>query len=173
MRYRKLLLCSLLAMTFSGVRSQSLPPLHVSGNQLVTDKGVAVTLHGVMDTPNPYFNSYRWGNSCNRNTAKAAVDYFDKICTALTDHSQGAYANLLRLCIDACWVNDPTISVSGKADDLSAYSPTRLKNYMQWVFFPIIKNAIRHGMYVSIRPPYGLPSKIKVGDDWQKNLIDV
>lgn len=43
-------------------------PLHVSGKQLVDQGGHAVVLHGVMDTPNPYFNRYRWGSACNDGT---------------------------------------------------------------------------------------------------------
>ena len=33
-------------------------PLHVSGNQFRDPSGNKVVLHGVMDTPSPYFNSY-------------------------------------------------------------------------------------------------------------------
>ena len=43
-------------------------PLHVSGKQLVDQGGHTVVLHGVMDTPNPYFNRYRWGSACNDGT---------------------------------------------------------------------------------------------------------
>lgn len=39
-------------------------PLHVNGNQLNDAYGNKVVLHGVMDTPSPYFNKYRWGNTC-------------------------------------------------------------------------------------------------------------
>lgn len=39
-------------------------PLHVNGNQLNDEHGNKVVLHGVMDTPNPYFNHYRWGQQC-------------------------------------------------------------------------------------------------------------
>ena len=36
-----------------------LSPLRVMGKHLVDDNGKAVTLHGVMDTPNRYFNGWR------------------------------------------------------------------------------------------------------------------
>ena len=39
-------------------------PLHVNGNQLNDAYGNKVVLHGVMDTPSPYFHKYRWGYSC-------------------------------------------------------------------------------------------------------------
>ena len=150
----------------------TLPALHVSGNQLVDESGKTVTLHGVMDTPNPYFNRYRWGYDCNRNNVKKCINYFDQLCTAMTDHSQGAYANLLRLYIDACWVNDPNVTAADERD-LSPYSPTRLKNYMEWLFAPIIENALKRGVYVSIRPPYGVPVKMQVGDAYQSHLAEV
>ena len=37
-------------------------PLHVEGNQFKDPYGNKVVLHGVMDTPSPYFNSFRWGS---------------------------------------------------------------------------------------------------------------
>ena len=37
-----------------------LPALKVSGKQLVDPTGKAIQLHGVMDTPNRYFNGWRW-----------------------------------------------------------------------------------------------------------------
>ena len=37
-----------------------LQPLHVDGNYLKDPFGNKVVLHGVMDTPSPYFNNYRW-----------------------------------------------------------------------------------------------------------------
>ena len=39
-----------------------LPSLHVEGRWLVDQHGNHVVLHGVMDTPNMYFNGYRWGS---------------------------------------------------------------------------------------------------------------
>ena len=36
-----------------------LPDLHVDGRNIVDQHGDKVVLHGVMDTPNPYFNGYR------------------------------------------------------------------------------------------------------------------
>lgn len=154
------------------VQEITLPALHVSGNQLVDDAGNAVTLHGVMDTPNPFFNRYRWGYSCNRNNVAPAIEYFDKLCTAMSDHEQGSYANLLRLFIDACWINDPNMTAKDERD-ISVYSETRLRNYLNWLFIPIIENAVKRGVYVSIRPPYGVPLKMKVGDDYQQHLTEV
>ena len=39
-----------------------LPSLHTEGRWLVDKHGNQVVLHGVMDTPNMYFNGWRWGS---------------------------------------------------------------------------------------------------------------
>ena len=59
-------LCVVMLWTGLQLRAQygELPPLHVDGRYLKDPHGNVVNLHGVMDTPNPYFNNYRWGNSC-------------------------------------------------------------------------------------------------------------
>ena len=45
-------------MLVVAMNGEGLSPLRVKGNQLVDKNGQRVLLHGVMDTPNPYFNSY-------------------------------------------------------------------------------------------------------------------
>ena len=40
-----------------------LPTLHVEGRWLVDQHGNHVVLHGVMDTPNTFFNGGRWQGS--------------------------------------------------------------------------------------------------------------
>ena len=55
------------------------PSLRVSGNQLVDDKGKAVVLHGVMDTPNRYFNGWRWQSwkaTYGDEDVQPCLDYF-------------------------------------------------------------------------------------------------
>ena len=44
----------------SSIYSTPLPTLHVEGRYLCDTHGNRVTLHGVMDTPSPYFNGWRW-----------------------------------------------------------------------------------------------------------------
>lgn len=150
-------------------------PLHVSGNQFRDPYGNKVVLHGVMDTPSPYFNSYRWGNACNDNTVGACLNYFEKIFTGITDTKQGAYCNLFRLHLDPCWTNDPNKSYTngGGEADISRFSSYRLEKYMQSVYWPIAQKALNHGMYVIMRPPGVCPQTIKVGDAYQNYLKTV
>uniref|UniRef100_UPI0040269475 hypothetical protein n=1 Tax=Segatella hominis TaxID=2518605 RepID=UPI0040269475 len=52
-----------LAMTMVsllGNAADNLPALRVKGKNLVDATGKTVVLHGVMDTPNRYFNGWRW-----------------------------------------------------------------------------------------------------------------
>ena len=131
-------------------------PLHVNGNQFNDPYGNKVVLHGVMDTPNPYFNSWRWGYSANDGAISGCLNYFEKIFTAITDTRQGAYCNLFRLHLDPCWTNDPnkqsTGSETGEAN-ISRFSSSRLEKYMRTVYWPIAQKALNHGLYVIMRPP--------------------
>ena len=152
------------------------PPLHVDGNQLRDPYGNKVVLHGVMDTPSPYFNNYRWGNACNSSTTTACINYFNKLFTAMTDTASGAYCNLFRLHLDPCWTNDPSIPRTGDETgeaNISQFSKTRLKNYLRSLYFTIAKKAVQHGMYVIMRPPGVFPGEVKVGDAYNQYLIDV
>ena len=97
-------------------------PLHVSGKQLVDQGGHTVVLHGVMDTPNPYFNRYRWGSACNDGTVASCINYFDKVFGALQNPAKGTYCNIFRLHLDPCWTNNG--HASGEAD-ISKFSADR------------------------------------------------
>lgn len=173
----------------------NMPPLHVEGKHLVDPYGNNVVLHGVMDTPSPYFNSYRWGNSSSTTTdAKAAINYFDKLFTAITDTTNGAYCNLFRLHLDPCWTNISTSKaagfrvegsgwgakyydphgneVSGEAN-IYNFSATRLKGFLRTLYFPIAKKALEHGMYVIMRPPGVFPHTVNVGDYYNDYIMNV
>ncbi len=151
-------------------------PLHVNGNQLNDQYGNKVVLHGVMDTPSPYFNSNRWGYACNDNTVSACINYFDKIFTAITNTNQGAYCNIFRLHLDPCWTNDPskqsTGSETGEAN-ISRFSSSRLQKYFNSLYWPIAQKAIGHGLYVVVRPPGVCPKNLRVGDAYQNYLKTV
>ncbi len=164
--------------------------IHVDGNQLKDDAGNIVVLHGFMDTPSPYFNNWRWGGSATDANAAACITYFKKIFTATTQPEKGTNCNLFRLHLDPCWTNNSSVTatgftkkndkwydpngteVSGEAD-IHQYDGKRLDKYMKLVYWKIAESAIGKGMHVIMRPPGVCPGTIKVGDYYQKYLIDV
>ena len=154
------------------------PALHVDGNVLKDPTGNTVVLHGVMDTPSPYFNSYRWGEWWGGFTDEAVTrckDYFDKITTAITSPEKGTYCNLFRLHLDPCWTNDPnkTATGSGQEDDISRFSADRLRTYFNSLYLPIALNALSKGLYVIIRPPGVFPQRVNVGGEYNNYLMTV
>lgn len=155
------------------------PPIHVEGNKLVDECGNQVVLHGVMDTPNNYFNSGRWnldwttGAYSSPSAIPNVKEYFHKLFTALGSQDKGVYCNIFRLHMDPCWTNDPNISSSGKENDITAFSKERLKYHLENLYFPLAKDAIEHGMYVIMRPPGVCPEEIKVGDAYNEYLKTV
>ena len=151
-------------------------PLHVEGKHLKDAHGNTVVLHGVMDTPNPYFNNYRWGNACNDNTVVACRNYFTKLFTAITDTTSGTWCNVFRLHLDPCWTNDPNLPSTGTETgeaNISRFSVTRLRSYLTKLYVPIAKNAISKGLYVVMRPPGVCPHDIQVGGEYQQYLMTV
>ena len=91
MMKRKLILvlaAFLMAATVGAQGVKPLPPLHVEGKWLVDAHGNHVVLHGVMDTPNMYFNGWRWGApwtgvNYDSNGVSKCLAYFEKMFTAL------------------------------------------------------------------------------------------
>ena len=112
---KKLFTLLLLALPL-GMMAQpaNMKPIHVEGNQLVDSEGNVKVLHGVMDTPSPYFNNNRWGWNCSSDNITPCIEYFNKLFTAITDSTSGAYCNLFRLHLDPCWTNDPNKVSDGK-----------------------------------------------------------
>ena len=100
----------------------TLSPLHVEGAELQDGQGNHVVLHGVMDTPSPFFNNGRWGSSASTAYVSKCIDYFNTLYDACTDTGQGAYCNLFRLHLDPCWC-----FVNGK--DESDYEKF---NFLRW-----------------------------------------
>ena len=155
-----------------------LPALHVEGRWLVDDSGNRVVLHGVMDTPNAWFNGGRWGWSYDDEGRKRCLDYFEKMLTAL----EIANCDIFRLHLDPAWTNDKDFFYPGARGegqgargeaDISHFNPQRLKDYMQSLYVPIAKKALAHGQYVVMRPPGVCPPFLKVGDYYQKYLMEV
>ena len=144
-----------------------LPSLHVEGRWLVDTHGNHVVLHGVMDTPNMYFNGWRWGSpwdgsntGYNTTGATKCKNYFEKLFAGMEESK----CTVFRLHMDPAWTNDPSDSykyagsegqasdASGEAD-IKKFNPNRLKTYLKSVYFPLAQKAMNHGMYVVIRPP--------------------
>ena len=83
-----------LAMTMVsllGNAADNLPALHVEGKNLVDATGKTVVLHGVMDTPNRYFNGWRWQQwkaDYSEADIQPCLEYFSKQFAAITDKEQ-------------------------------------------------------------------------------------
>lgn len=151
-------------------------PLHVSGNQLNDAYGNKVVLHGVMDTPSPYFNRWRWGWDCSDANVPKAINYFDQLFTALQNPAKGTYCNIFRLHLDPCWTNDPNVKATGSETgeaNISRFSAARLQKYLDALYMPIAQKALNHGLYVVVRPPGVCPKELKVGDYYQNYLKTV
>ena len=147
----------------------TLAPLHVNGNRLEDEQGNRVVLHGVMDTPNPYFNGGRWGASASTAYVNKCIDYFDQLYTAISDTSQGAYCNVFRLHLDPCWC---FVGSKGE-DDYEAFNFSRFKQFWEKLYWPLIEKALSHGLYVVVRPPGVCPQTISVGGGYQDYLKQV
>ena len=179
MYVKKLLATLLLALVVVIARgSDDFPPLAVKGKNLVDDKGNNVTLHGVMDTPNRYFNGWRWQGwkpNYGEEDVEPCLNYFEKIFTALTDQEQGAYCTVFRLHLDPCWTNDPNVTATGDGSeaDISRFNKKRLITFWNKLYLKLIEKALAHKMYVVMRPPGVCPHDIKVGDDYQNYLLTV
>ncbi len=168
-----LFIVATVAMTTSSqAQYGNTPPLRVEGKHFVDPHGNKVVLHGVMDTPSPYFNAYRWGNSCTSSTIMPCINYFTKLFKAITDTTSGAWCNVFRLHLDPCWTNDPNKQATngGGENDISRFSSARLRNYLRSLYTRIARNAINEGLYVIMRPPGVFPETVKVGDDYNEYL---
>ena len=177
----------LMAVLMMAQGVKPLPTLHVDGKWLKDSHGNKVVLHGVMDTPNMYFNGWRWGSpwdgtNTNYNSAGATKckNYFEKLFVGL----EKAKCNVFRLHLDPAWTNDPNDSylydgAEGQASDASGeadikkFNPARLKSFLTSLYFPLAKKAMNHGMYVVVRPPGVCPGNLQVGDYYQKYLMTV
>lgn len=178
MRLKKLLLTITTGwVSLSGfAQFGTVVPLHVNGKQLNDPYGNKVVLHGVMDTPSPYFNRYRWGSTCTDNNVNACIGYFDKLFGGLTDTKAGAYCNIFRLHLEPAWTNDPgkpsAGSDTGEAN-ISRFSSARLQKYLTALYLPIARKALSHGLYVVVRPPGVCPKQISVNGAYHRYLKTV
>ena len=174
MKQKKLLLSLAFAlMSMAGHAADNLPDLHVEGKNLVDSEGKTVVLHGVMDTPNRYFNGNRWGTGgYTVSDVTPCLDYFEKMFTAITDKSQGAYCTVFRLHMDPCWTNYNAPTGTGE-NNIQYFSEYRYKIFLSKLYVKLVEKALAHGLYVIVRPPGVCPQNIKVGDEYQAYLKKV
>ncbi len=168
--------CVSLGMWAQGVKP--LPTLHVEGKWLVDQHGNHVVLHGVMDTPSAWFNNGRWGWSYDDAGRQRCITYFEKLFTGLEE----AKCNVFRLHLEPAWTNDNSYTYeiaktqsseyTGEAN-ITHFNPSRLTTYLKSLYFPLMQRAMKHGMYVVVRPPGVCPGSIQVGDYYQKYLLNV
>ena len=163
-----------------------LPSLHTEGRWLVDRHGNQVVLHGVMDTPNMYFNGWRWGSpwtdgtNYDDNGVAKCLAYFEKLFWAM----EQAHCDVFRLHLDPAWTNDPSDSyvysgsngqsseASGEAD-IKKFNPERLKKFLPSLYLKLAEMAMSHGLYVVVRPPGVCPRDLKVNDYYQQYLVTV
>ena len=163
-----LLLLAATMLTAQGVKP--LPTLHVEGKWLMDSHGNHVVLHGVMDTPNAWFNGGRWG--WDYSSVTPCINYFEKLFAGLEE----AKCDVFRLHLDPAWTNDPNKQSDGKEGgeaDISRFSSARLTSYLKTLYFPLAKRAMNHGMFVVMRPPGVCPGNLQVGDYYQDYLLTV
>lgn len=174
MKQKKLLLSLAFAlMSMAGLAADNLPALRVQGKNLVDANGKTVVLHGVMDTPNRYFNGNRWGmGGYNVSDITPCLNYFEKMFTAITDKSQGAYCTVFRLHMDPCWTNY-NAPVGTQENNIQYFSEKRYKTFLSKLYVKLVEKALAHGLYVIVRPPGVCPQNIKVGDEYQAYLKKV
>lgn len=174
MKQKKLLLSLALAlMSMAGHAADNLPDLHVEGKNLVDSEGKTVVLHGVMDTPNRYFNGNRWGmGGYEVGDETPCLNYFEKMFTAITDKNQGAYCTVFRLHMDPCWTNY-NAPVGTQENNIQYFSEKRYKTFLSRLYVKLVQKALAHGLYVIVRPPGVCPQNIKVGDEYQTYLKNV
>ena len=189
-----LMLLSCITIWAQGVKP--LPTLHVEGRWLVDKHGNQVVLHGVMDTPNMYFNGWRWGSpwtdGTNYNDAgiSKCLPYFEKLFSAM----EQTKCDVFRLHMDPAWTNDGSIfatgftkttkdgkevtidpngqEVDGEAN-ISQFSETLYRHYLPILYLKLAEKAMSHGLYVVVRPPGVCPKNLKVGDYYNQYLMKV
>ena len=172
MKHVSHLIVVLLIFLYPGIlcsQTAELQALHVEGRYLCTPDGTPINLHGFGQTYSPWFNEQGrgWGWSYNTDDClRYNQGLIDKILEA------GWKMRWLRLHMDPYWSNEPGVSTNGESD-ISAFSLTRFKKYLDEVFVPMTEYATSHGLYVVMRPPGVCPKELFIGGEYQKYLLTV
>lgn len=153
-----------------------LPSLHTEGRWLVDKHGNQVVLHGVMDTPNMYFNGWRWGSPWNASnyadyneaSVPKCLAYFETLFGAM----EQAKCDVFRLHMDPAWTNLNAPSGTGE-NEIAYFNEARYKKFLPILYLKMAEMAMNHGLYVVVRPPGVCPQNLKVGDKYQSYLIKV
>ncbi len=143
-------------------------PLHVDGRYFKDPDGRVVNLHGFAQTYSPWFNER--GTKWTNYDVKACLAYNQGLIDDIL--AAGWKMDFVRLHMDPYWSNIPGRHTKGE-NDISAFSMERFKKYLDEVFVPMAEYAIGKGLYVIMRPPGVCPMNIRVGDDYQKYLMQV
>ncbi len=165
---RKFLILLTLVGALVQVRAQEMSPLHIEGRWLCDTLGNHVNLHGFGQTYSPWFNEQ--GSKWTNYDVTACLNYNKKLIKNIL--ANGWKMDWLRLHMDPYWSNTPGIQTTGE-NDISAFSVTRFKKYLDQVFIPMAEYANEKGLYVVMRPPGVCPKEIAIGDDYQKYLLQV
>ena len=169
--YLSIVFATCAACLVEAASAQPPSPIRVVGRHLVNAKGETVRLRGVMYGPNPYFNQGRWGGGRDDDAVERCRAFYSKLYNALTDSSQGSYCNMIRMTDDGHWSFDGSLKPSPDAKAFYACDWRLYQRYVDKVAVPLAVDAVKHGLYVIIRPSYNTEGRTKVGDDYQKHLI--
>lgn len=145
-----------------------MPKLKIEGRYLTDEDGNIVNLHGFGQTYSPWFNeeNSQWNNY----DINACLTYNKKKIDEIM--AAGWKMDWIRIHMDPYWSNTPGSHPDGESD-ISAFSFTRFKTYLDKVFIPMAEYAISKGLYVVMRPPGVCPHDIAVGDAYHEYLKTV
>lgn len=140
-------------------------PLHVEGRFLVDANGKRQVLHGFAQTYSPWFNEQgsKWTNYDVATCLKYNQGLIDDMLKA------GWEMKFVRIHMDPYWSNEPGIHTEGE-NDISAFSLSRFKKYLDEVFIPMAEYAISKKMYVVMRPPGVCPKVVSINGDYHNYL---
>lgn len=143
------------------VLAHNLEPLHVDGRYLKNSKGDIVTLHGYLAVLDPGFQAEgcSWEGydvaTCLKNK-KTAIDRL---------LASGWKIDYVRFGLDAYWFS------SDQNDVIGSFAFERFTKYFEEVFLPLIDYYHEKGIYTLLWPQQGTPEKIKVGDEFQEQML--